>query len=271
MKLRKGRLNTVEFIDEKIVRKIGVVQEKTRPYRLKVEAWALSQALLRGVNTPRVLDYYRDPNGREVLVLERIHGKHLSRHTSKENAECMFKVGLQMALLNDIPFNYSWGWINPVSMNGISENWQSFLLLYIQTYHEMFVREKILKETHLQKVYSSIDNIESSNPNPCLVNRDIKPSNVIKDENGKVWIIDWENAILGDPLYDLAIFGVKYGHGVFWKNLVLGHISNISYPKYALYEIIGLIGMIDFYREHQINYQGRQKQLCKLIQRLDHK
>ena len=257
----------IEFVDEKTVRKIAIVQEKVRPYRLKTEAWALSQAQLRGINTPCVLDYYRDLNGREVLVLEKIHGMHLSRRISKESVECMFKVGSQMVLLGDAPFNNcGWGWINPVSMTGISRSWQSFLLLYVQTYHELFVRKKILGKTQLQKVYSAIDSVDLSLSGPCLINRDIKPSNIIKDDNGKVWIVDWENAILGDPLYDLAIFGVKYGHGILWRNLVLAYGLDVSSAKYTLYEIVGLIGIIDFYHEYQINYQGRQKQLYKLIQ-----
>jgi len=268
MKTRKGRLNTVEFINEETVRKIGVVQEEVRPHRLKVEAWALSQARLRGVNVPRILDYYRDSNGREVLVLVRIHGKPLLRRISQENTELMFKVGIQLALLNKTPLDCGWGWINPVSMTGISERWQSFLLLYVQTYHEPFIMESILEEAHLQKVYSAIDGINLDISKPCLVHRDIKPSNVILGNDGKVWIVDWENTILGDSLYDLAIFGVRYGHGALWKSLVSGCGFDVSSPKYALYEIIGLIGLIDFYREHQINYRGRQKQLCRFIQRL---
>lgn len=70
MKVRKGRLNAIEFVDEKSIRKISVVQEKSRPYRLKIESWALSQARARGINVPRVLEYYRNTEGLEVIVLE---------------------------------------------------------------------------------------------------------------------------------------------------------------------------------------------------------
>lgn len=267
MKTRKGRLNTMEFVNEEIVRKIGVVQEEVRPYRLKVEAWALSQARSRGVNVPCVLDYYRDSNRREVLVLKRIHGKHLSRCISQENTECMFKVGAQMVLLSNAPLDCGWGWINPSTMTGVSESWQSFLLLYVQTYYKLFIEKNILEESHFQTVYRAIDSIDLNGLKSCLVHRDIKPSNLIKGNNGTVWIIDWENTILGDSLYDLAIFGARYGHGVLWENLVLGYGFDVSSLKYTLYEIIGLIGLIDFYREYKINYSGRQKQLCRLIQR----
>lgn len=267
MKIRKGRLNTIEFVNEETVRKIGVVQEEVRSHRLKVEAWALSQARLRGVSVPRLIDYYRDQNRREVLVLERIHGEHLLRRISQENTEHIFKVGIQIALLSKAPLDCGWGWIDPASMTGISEHWQSFLLLYVRTYHRQFIEENILEEVHLQKVYSAIDSIDLNVSEPCLVNRDIKPSNIIKDDSGKVWIVDWENTILGDSLYDLAIFGMRYGHGALWESLVSGCGLDVSSPKYVLYEVIGLIGLIDFYREHKINYSGRQKQLRRLIQR----
>jgi len=108
-------------------------------------------------------------------------------------------------------------------------------------------------------------------PEPYLLNRDIKPSNIIKGEDESVWILDWENAILGDPLYDLALFGARYGHGTLWKRLKEGYGLNSSSPKYALYEIIGLIGIIDFYQKYQINYRGRQNQFRKFVQRFSFK
>ena len=268
MKTRRGRLNTTEFVDDKVIRKIGMVREEVRPYRLKVESWALSQARLRGVNVPCVINYYLDKDGREVLVLERIQGNHLIRQCSQENILCMSKVCDQIISLSNAPLDRGWGWINPSTMTGVSDTWQSFLLLFVQTYHKTFIEKQILGESHFQIVYRAIDSIDLNGLKPCLVHRDIKPTNIINGEDGRVWIIDWENTILGDPIYDLATFGVRYGHGILWKSLVLAYGLDVSSIKYSLYEIIGLIGIVDFYQEYRINYRGRQKQLCKLIQRL---
>ncbi|MEV0931928.1 phosphotransferase [Streptomyces phaeochromogenes] len=38
----------------------------------------------------------------------------------------------------------------------------------------------------------------------CLLHADLHRENFILDSEGKVWVIDWELATLGDPLYDLA-------------------------------------------------------------------
>lgn len=266
MKLRRGRLNIIEFVDEKTIRKIGAVQEEARPYRLKVEAWALSQAKLQGVNVPCVLGYSRDSEGREVLLLERIHGNHLSHCTLKENAEGMFAVGSQMMLLENASSNY--GWINPDSKTGANESWFSFILSYAHTYGDRLAKRGTIRRKDLQKLYEIIVSIDSNVSKPYLINRDIKPSNALRDCHNKVWICDWENAILGDPLYDLAIFGANYGHGVLWKSLKKGYGLNICPLKYLTYEIIGLIGLIDFCQRNQISFQEKQKKLHRLILRL---
>jgi len=265
MKVKRERKNVIEFVNEKIIRKISIVQEKTRPHRLKVEAWALSQARERGINVPRVIDYFRDSEGREVLVLERIHGETLSLKISKETIDCIFDVGRQMVslLLNDASVNY--GWINPISMIGNSESWLSFILSYTRTFGEPLMKEEIIKENYLQKVCRAIKLVKLDISVPFLVNGDIRLPHLIRDSNGRVWIVDWENVILGDPLWDLAFFGVRYGHGALWQNLRLGYGFNSLPQKYTLYETIASIGMIDFFRKHKIDYYGKLRKLMQLI------
>lgn len=38
----------------------------------------------------------------------------------------------------------------------------------------------------------------------CLLHADLHRENLIVDPGGQLWVIDWELAMLGDPLYDLA-------------------------------------------------------------------
>lgn len=40
--------------------------------------------------------------------------------------------------------------------------------------------------------------------NPC--HNDVWDQNLIKDKNGKIWLVDWEYATMGDKHYDLAFF-----------------------------------------------------------------
>lgn len=260
---RKGRRNIIEFINEKFVRKISVVKEEVRPHRLKVEAWAISQAKSRGINVPCVIDYYRDHKEQEVLILERINGKSLSFNMLKTNADHIADVGRQLALLNNIGVNY--GWINPMSYEGSSNSWRLFILEYTRIYGEELINKKIIKENDFIKIYCMVERENLNILVSYLVNRDLKLSNMIKDNEGKIWIIDWENTIYGDPLYDLALFGIRYGHSVLWKKLILGYGFEYLPTRYNTYEIIGLIGLIDFYQKNNINYRRKLKQLQKLI------
>ena len=101
-----------------------------------------------------------------------------------------------------------------------------------------------------------------------LVNRDIKPGNIIRDINGKTWIIDWENAILGDPLYDLAIFGGNYGHGKLWKSLLDGYGFTLPSLKYYVYQAVALFGTIDFCIKYNSPFVFRLKCLKENIAKL---
>ncbi|MBU4350871.1 phosphotransferase [Patescibacteria group bacterium] len=126
----------------------------------------------------------------------------------------------------------------------------------------------ILDHNTLRDLLEAIERCSFSLGQPYLVHRDLKPGNLVKDDSGKIWIIDWENAMLGDPLYDIAIFGVREGHGAPWQNLVCGYGLDLSLPKYLLYEIVCLIGIIDFYAEYKVRYLKGQRQLFRLIRDL---
>lgn len=40
----------------------------------------------------------------------------------------------------------------------------------------------------------------------CLCQADCRPANILKDEFGKIWLVDWEHAGLMDPIYEVAGF-----------------------------------------------------------------
>ncbi|OGH24950.1 MAG: hypothetical protein A3B47_02500 [Candidatus Levybacteria bacterium RIFCSPLOWO2_01_FULL_39_24] len=261
--VRRGRLNTLEFVDRKTVRKTSILQETTRPHRLKIEAWAISEAKSRGVNAPTIVDFYQNNRGQEVLILERIDGKTLSHCSLRENASSMISVGEQMSLLENISSNY--GWIDPQTMTGKSKDWKIFLLSYAQTYGNRLVNEGIISKKHLQHISSGIQDTDLST-SPYLVHRDIKLDNLIKDKDGKTWILDWENVILGDPLYDLAIFGLTH-KDILWENLAITKRTTYDPQKYSIYEAVALIGLIDFCRKNKIDFIGRQRQFHDAVNR----
>ena len=45
----------------------------------------------------------------------------------------------------------------------------------------------------------------------CFCHNDLLNANFIADENGRIWIVDWEYAGMGDRFFDLANFAVNHG------------------------------------------------------------
>lgn len=266
MKFRNGRLNLTQFIDENTVRKIGVVSEASRPTRLKIEAWALKEARKRGLNVPEVYDYYIDSDGQEVMIRQGIPGRTLTRSTSPSNVECFQNVGTQMLLLKGVTKKF--GWIDTEALEGEDESWGSFLGAYALKYGRRLIDAEIIQAKHLQLLLLVHAKIDLNIGNSYLLHRDIKPSNIIQDPGGNLWILDWENVMLGDPLYDLAIFSNRYGEGTLWKNLADGYNLQPPLPdRYTLYRAIVFIGVLDFHRKRNLGYTGRRQQFLNLLSR----
>lgn len=175
----------------------------------------------------------------------------------------MFDVGRQMALLNQSTSGY--GWIDATTFQGYSETWNEFLLSYVNTCGSRLSETKIVDQESVAKAVAIARGTDLTLNSPCLLHRDLKLTNFLVDEKGKMWIIDWENAILGDPLYDLAIVGAREGHNFVWQNLVKGRLLEVDSPRYQLYETLALFGFLDFGRRYDQQYEWLRKRLVKLL------
>ena len=263
MKERIGRLNITRFLTSNKVCKIAIVKEEKRPYRLLTEKWAIEQAGKLGANTPETLEYSTDMQKREVLTLKCINGKNIRYLPLHGKCECLYSVGRQMKSLKS-PIK-GFGWIDLNALCGTSSDWKSFLYSYAEIYGGNIAKKKVISLEDLNIILRLLENIPVEIQTPFLVNRDIKPSNIIRCSEGKTWIIDWENTVLGDPLFDLSIFGGNYGRGKLWESLLKGYGFVLPPLKYFIYQAIALFGTIDFCIKYKAPYAFRRKRLEKTI------
>ncbi len=70
---------------------------------------------------------------------------------------------------------------------------------YLKTIHE-----KKIKDLDIENNYRFMIQLLANMRRNFPCHNDIWPDNVIKDQNNKLWIVDWEYATLGDPYFDLA-------------------------------------------------------------------
>lgn len=263
-KARRGRLNETEIRSDGAVVKKAVGQEYHKRLRLRREKWALEIAKVCGVNVPKVIDYYLEGEV-EMLITTAVDGVELTFLSNKEKAIAMQNVGQQMLKLFSVSRGF--GWPHPEKLEGEFGSWDSFLLHFVNLYGGNISRRGIVLESNMDKVAKLIRIMNLQLKTPHLIHRDIKPSNILQSY-GCNWIIDWENALLGDYLFDVASYGANYGHDSLWQGLAKGMGADVETAKYKLYEVIILIGVIDFLSKQGLKYTERCKELDKLIQLL---
>lgn len=266
MSIRKGRLNFTEITEAGLFIKKTIVPDETRIQRLKREQWALLVARSRGVNVPTVIDYYIDPEQREVLVLKKINAKELTFYPNKFRREAMSIIGSQMLKLNSVSTKF--GWPHPDVMEGEYNNWGDFLYSFTKIYGERIVNQGVISKETLFDLLRAIKMFDFQIKSASLIHRDIKLGNILCTHDSQTWIVDWENALLGDALFDIATYGANYGRDYLWEALAEGLKSPVNSQCYRLYEVIALIGTIDFYKKQGLNYQKKKRYLDLLIKKL---
>lgn len=262
--MRHGRLNTVESALSTIT-KTCVVSETSRPHKLLVEKWALEEAYRQGINVPKVINYARDYEGKEVLVLERIPGRPLGFKPSRENVEAFKQIG-HMLSRRTCRFK-SFGWINPKTMRGVYPSWKDFLCSFSERYGKQLLECCVLDSQGLDLFIRQLENNTSLDlERSAIVHRDIKPQNIVWGERG-AYLIDWENVILGDPNYDLAIYLVRFGNNE-GGQVLISSVQDMNEELMSLYQISALIGLIDFCLTYAYGVKGKIQRLKALLRRL---
>ena len=263
LRCRKGRINNTKIVGDVFI-KTAVRVESDERLRLKRERWALNIAKEKEVSVPKVIDYYLDDKGREVLKLEAIPAKTLSAFPVKSQAEVMWKVGSEILRLKSVSKKF--GWPDPNTLEGEFDEWKLFLYKFTGIYSGRLVERHIIQNDFAIGLLKRITRFDFEIVESDLVHRDIKANNVLCSEDlTRYWIVDWENCLLGDQLFDIAVYSANYGRDRLWKALVEGSRSpSVESDKYKLYEAIALIGTIDFYRKQGMNYSQKVTKLLRL-------
>jgi thiamine kinase len=63
--------------------------------------------------------------------------------------------------------------------------------------------------------------LRAADTSPVLCHHDLNPLNLLRDRDGRLWLVDWEYAGLGDPAIDLASFASQHGLGARQRTCLL--------------------------------------------------
>jgi aminoglycoside phosphotransferase (APT) family kinase protein len=164
--------------------------------RVRREAAIQSFVVEHGYSAPRILAVEPTANVLEhpFVVMERVRGVPVSRHISSGNLIGIYRLARRTAdahvALHRLPVE---GW--PVPSEGDSVDRQ------LARAREWIGRVEGLEQplTWLEAHKGSVLREE-----PSICHNDFQPLNLIADEDGRVAVIDWSNAELGDRHQDVA-------------------------------------------------------------------
>ncbi len=117
---------------------------------------------------------------------------------------------------------------------GIHNSWKDFVFLNLEAHIGYCIKHKLLDNTSAQKIETYFSHLDKRlfYVDPVLLHGDIANHNVFVKGNKISGVIDWEDSISGDPVYDIAYFGTGCYRNEQWLSAFLdGYKIVKSLPK----------------------------------------
>lgn len=259
MKTIIGKRNIVE-INSQYVLKIGEKVESVRPKRLLIERFVMKKLEKYGMAVPKVLNYGTFVDNREYIKIKLVKGEGgSSKDLSIDLFDVYRNVGNQ---LKKMPLEFKrFGWINPETFNGEFATWNKYLYDFVQKYGLRLYKRGVLEKFQIAIVLKYIKKLPNNFKMAGFVHRDLKPQNLIfNPRDKKVYMLDWENAILGDPLLDLAILKTNFKNQKIYRGFIKGFLNrplnDAERKSVDLYSVIAMIGTLNFNLKNNLSLSG---------------
>jgi fructosamine-3-kinase len=133
--------------------------------------------------------------------------------------------------------------LNQNKFLGLFNSWEEYLFLNFEEHINYCLINKAItqKEKETILVIAKNINLIVKNTQSCLLHGDLSGSNIFTDGFNITAIIDWEDCILGDPIFDIALWGTFYRNYLrdfmingYTNNTPLTHKQEIKYWFYYL-------------------------------------
>lgn len=203
------------------------------------------QALLAQHRLPHLdimaVDVTREFVGTEIQIQREITGITAYEMYSRKNlsVSVVQELGKRIAKIHTIscsgfgPLSIA-SLTNYTEARGLHRTWFDYLETKLDDHVEYCIRQGILKSTSLQvwqKLLKTIKRKVNVNRG-SLLHGDIANHNILVHNDSVRVLIDWEDAILGDPVYDVAYWGTaSFGHEDWVAGFLKGYYPAGTVPK----------------------------------------
>lgn len=116
---------------------------------------------------------------------------------------------------------------------GIYDSWQKYLLCNLEKHVQYCMDYKVFNQDFALKIIKTFIKASKSLPkiSPVLLHGDLANHNVFVNKNKISALIDWEDAVSGDPVFDIAFYGSGvFGHDNWLKGFIDGYQSISRLP-----------------------------------------
>lgn len=117
---------------------------------------------------------------------------------------------------------------------GLHNSWKEYLLLNLKQHIKVCIAAKAISSQEAQKIYKKFEYIEYFDvKNGSLLHGDLGNQNVFFNKGQISSLVDWEDCIIGDPVYDIAYWG-SFGRNdkpEILKVFLRGYQNKGSLPK----------------------------------------
>jgi len=90
-------------------------------------------------------------------------------------------------------------------LKGTHSTWRGFLTTRLKEHLDLLITHRIVTDAEAEELWLSIELIVQT-PVPKLLHGDCGPHNIMVRPTGRPLLIDWEDAIFGDPEFELALW-----------------------------------------------------------------
>lgn len=223
---------------------------------LEHERWALDEARKTGVPTPITLLIEHITLGQDMIgitVQEKINGVPLALLSEEiEKQRVLGKIGTVISKINEVR-TIGYGWTSTEGQ-GMYVNWDQYITRILSKSDrllEVASRNKIDQTIIVRALKIIEDNKGVYAGDARLVHRDLGPNHFLLEDGQIIGVIDFENCIGGDPVYDLARWDLLYGQEYSTDAIKEGYsnqgIIQENYDlRMKLYKIHAGLSIIDY-------------------------
>jgi hypothetical protein len=201
----------------RVIVKVNALSDRFRDYPLAIEAWADGLLRVHGLPGPRVerVDISRAEFPFDYAILAEARGHALADidHDEPRLRRLLPAVGLLLARVHRIPAS-GFGLVNFESdpprgaCRGVFDTWRDYVLVQLEAHLACCERIEAITRGERARIEAAFGELGGllEGVEPALLHGDLGSHNIFTSDETVTALIDWEDCLAGDPVFDLAFW-----------------------------------------------------------------